>query len=130
MVSPSGVGMARFDNITTEIPPEGAGEAYGNTNIILTAENDGAKVGRFAKFSNGKLVPMESADDTPAGVVLRDLTMPVDTDPDDAPLVDYLVKGLVTVEADPVEGLPEIGARLYVTADGRVSDASGDEGGD
>lgn len=122
--------MARFDNITTEIPPEGAGEAYGNTNIILTAENDGAKVGRFAKFSNGKLVPMTAADDTPAGVVLRDLTLSVESDPDDAPLVDYLVKGMVTVEADPVEGLPEIGARLYVTADGRVSDVSGDEGGD
>ncbi len=122
--------MARFDNITTEIPPEGVGEAYGNTNIILTAENDGAKVGRFAKFSNGKLVPMTAADDAPAGVVLRDLTLPVDTDPDDAPLVDYLVKGLVTVEADPVEGLPEIGARLYVTADGRVAEAAGDEGGD
>ncbi len=130
MVSPSGVGMARFDNITAEIPPEGAGEAYGNTNIILTAENDGAKVGRFAKFSGGKLVPMTAADDAPAGVVLRDLTLPVDTDPDDAPLVDCLIKGMVTVEADPVEGLPEVGAQLYVTADGRVAEASGDEGGD
>lgn len=82
----------------------GAGERYGNTNVILSADafkND-LKVGHFVQLLDGEITNLdETADPVIAGVPLRNVASAVDGDGTvDATLyssVEYLRQGLVTV---------------------------------
>src|SRR5699024_5814539 len=92
----------------------GAGERYGNTNVILSADGfeDGLKVGHFVQLLDGEIANLnETADPVIAGVPLRNVAASVESDGTvDASLyssVEYLRQGLVTVRvaegAEPVQ---------------------------
>lgn len=112
-----------FNNLTADIGPCDAGEAFGDTNTILSAPNNQGVVGRFVKMSSGKLVPITSKDDAWAGVLLRSITA-VDGALQEYPITDYLVEGNASVEALPVATLPAVGAKVFMTPDGRVAEAA------
>lgn len=112
-----------FNNLTADIGCD-AGEAFGDTNTILSAPNNQGVVGRFVKMSNGKLVPITGKDDAWAGVLLRSITDPVDGALQEYPITDYLVEGNASVEALPVATLPAVGAKVFMTPDGRVAEAA------
>lgn len=113
-----------FNNLAANIGPCDAGEAFGDTNTILSAPNNQGVVGRFVKMSNGKLVPITGKDDVWAGVLLRSITDPVDGALQEYPIADYLVEGNASVEALPVATLPAVGAKVFMTPDGRVAEAA------
>jgi len=113
-----------FNNLTANTGPCDAGEAFGEANTILSAPNNQGVVGRFVKMSNGKLVPITSKDDAWAGVLLRSITDPVDGASQEYPITDYLVEGNASVEALPVATLPAVGAKVFMTPDGRVAEAA------
>jgi len=113
-----------FNNLTADIGACDAGEAFGEANTILSAPNNQGVVGRFVKMSNGKLVPITSKDDAWAGVLLRSITDPVDGALQEYPITDYLVEGNASVEALPVATLPAVGAKVFMTPDGRVAEAA------
>lgn len=106
----------------------GAGERYGSTNIVLTADTfeDGLKVGRFAKLDAGSLDNLdESATPVIAGVVLRNAAAPVEDggviDADLYGQVEYIRQGLVTVDVKTGETPAQFGA---VYADNATGEAT------
>lgn len=113
-----------FNNLAANIEPCDAGEVFGDANTILSAPNNQGVVGRFVKMSNGKLVPITGKDDVWAGVLLRSITDPVDGALQEYPITDYLVEGNASVEALPVATLPAVGAKVFMTPDGRVAEAA------
>lgn len=107
----------------------GAGERFDpNSAIVLTARTfeDGLVVGRFAKLDSGSLDNMDSSSTpTIAGVVLRDVALPVeDGQTVDAALYDqvqYQRAGLVTVEVKDGETPTQFGT-VYASNAGDADD--------
>lgn len=106
----------------------GAGERFGNNNIVLTARTfeNGLKVGHFAKLDTGSLDNLDtSATPVIAGVVLRNPAAPVEDGATvDANLygqVEYIRQGLVTVRVATGETPAQFGA---VYADNATGEAT------
>jgi len=106
----------------------GAGERYGEADIVLTALTfeDNLKVGRFAKLDTGSLDNVDgSATPVFAGVVLRNPANPVEDagviDSALYPQVEYLRQGLVTVDVKAGE-TPALFGRVYVSNAGDAND--------
>jgi hypothetical protein len=112
--------MAFTGGLTNDFGPIGAGERYGDVNIILTSDDfqDGLRVGRFAQLDNGKLLNTNGfAGPLLAGVVLRNVAAPIE----DGGIVDgslyrqveYMRQGLVTVDVKVGEK-PEKFGQVFV----------------
>ena len=106
----------------------GAGERYGNNNIVLTARTfeNGLKVGHFAKLDTGSLDNLDtSATPVIAGVVLRNPAAPVEdgatVDADLYGQVEYIRQGLVTVRVATGETPAQFGT---VYADNATGEAT------
>lgn len=106
----------------------GAGERYGNNNIVLTARTfeNGLKVGHFAKLDTGSLDNLDtSATPVIAGVVLRNPAAPVEdgatVDADLYGQVEYIRQGLVTVRVAEGETPAQFGT---VYADNATGEAT------
>lgn len=120
--------MAFTTGYLPDQPQVGAGERYGNNNIILTARTfeDGLKVGRFAKLDSGSLDNLDgSATPVIAGVVLRTAVTPIeDAGTIDSTLygqVEYVRQGLVTVDVKAGESPAQFGP---VYADNATGEAT------
>lgn len=105
----------------------GAGERWGNNNIVLTSRDfeDGLVVGRFAKLDSGSIDNMDgSSSPVLAGVVMRHATSPVEQTTVDADLydqVEYVRAGLVTVRIKDGETPAQFGT-VYVSNAGDADD--------
>lgn len=106
----------------------GAGERFGRTNIILSADTfeDGLKLGHFVKLDTGSIDNLDtSATPVIAGVVLRNAAAPVEDGATvDASLyssVEYMRQGLVTVRVATGETPAQFGA---VYADNATGEAT------
>jgi hypothetical protein len=112
--------MAFGRGIQNGITRVGAGEIYGTSPIILSMDNfeDGLKVGRFAKYDNGRVDNIDgSATPSIAGLVLRNITTALE---DGSTLttkhnahVDLLRIGLATVEVKSGD-TPAFNGPVYV----------------
>ncbi len=120
--------MAFSQAFSNDIVAVGAGERYGNCNIVLgtTAFEDGLVIGRFAKYDTGSVDNFDgSATPTIAGVIIRDVARSVE----DAGTVDatlykqaqFMRWGLVTVDVKTGETPAKFG-RVYVANDGDAND--------
>jgi len=98
----------------------GAGEKYGDSNIVLTARTftDGLIVGRFAQFKAGSLANCDgTATPTIAGVVLRNVAADVESngtvDGDLYSQVEYVRAGLISVDVVAAD-TPAFGGAVYI----------------
>lgn len=112
----------------SEIGKVGAGERQGSLLTVLAYASfeDGLKIGRFAKFADGRLDNMDgSATPVVAGVVLRDVGNSIENANEfkvaDRGSVDAIRTGLVTVRV-AVGQQPVRFQRVYASNDGDAND--------
>lgn len=112
--------MAFATGLINDPAKVGAGELYGNSNIVLSASTfeSALVVGRFAKLDTGSIDNIDaSSTPTIAGVVLRNVAASVEAGSTiDATLtksVEYVRQGLVTVDV-PSGVTPTAFGAVYV----------------
>lgn len=121
--------MAFNSPITTDFIRVGGGYRYNaKADLILTATEfeDGLVTGRFAKLDTGSIDNFDgSATPEVAGIVLRDVTLPIEdgatVSGDLYQQVEYARKGLFSVEVKDGED-PALFGQVYVSNAGDADD--------